>query len=84
MMAHRSTKRRPRGCRRDRVARRSGARPEDAQAAGFIRTALGSSRGMANQLENVLPKLHTPLIITARHPSEGEPGIAARARGSAR
>ena len=24
--------------------------------------------GMADQLENVLPKLHTPLIITARHP----------------
>ena len=26
---------------------------------------------MADQLENVLPKLRTPLIITARHPSEG-------------
>jgi 3-dehydroquinate dehydratase I len=27
--------------------------------------------GMADQLENVLPKLRTPLIITARHPREG-------------
>jgi ATP-binding cassette subfamily C protein len=30
------------GCRRNRVARRSGAGSADAQAAGFIRTALGS------------------------------------------
>ena len=30
--------------------------------------------GMADQLENVLPKLRTPLIITARHPSEGGAG----------
>jgi 3-dehydroquinate dehydratase I len=27
--------------------------------------------GMADQLEKVLPKLRTPLIITARHPHEG-------------
>jgi 3-dehydroquinate dehydratase I len=27
--------------------------------------------GMADQVENVLPKLCTPLIITARHPHEG-------------
>jgi 3-dehydroquinate dehydratase-1 len=27
--------------------------------------------GMANQVEDVIPKLRTPLIITARHPREG-------------
>jgi 3-dehydroquinate dehydratase I len=27
--------------------------------------------GIADQVENVLPKLRTPLIITARHPREG-------------
>ena len=29
---------------------------------------------MADQVENVLPKLRTPLIITARHPQEGGAG----------
>ena len=33
------------GCRRNRFARRSGAGSADAQAAGFIRTALGSFGG---------------------------------------
>jgi len=38
-------------CRRNRVARRSGAGSADAQAAGFIRTALGSFDSMANEVE---------------------------------
>jgi 3-dehydroquinate dehydratase I len=30
--------------------------------------------GVADQLENMLPKLRTPLIVTARHPCEGGAG----------
>jgi len=30
--------------------------------------------GVADRVENLLPKLRTPLIITARHPSEGGAG----------
>ena len=30
--------------------------------------------GMADRVENLLPQLHTPLIITARHPLEGGAG----------
>ena len=72
MTERRSTKRRPRivGVIASRADLERAA--ADAQAAGFIRTALGSSRrAWPIEVENELPKLRAPLIITARHPNEG-------------
>ncbi len=71
MMAHRSTKRRPRvvgviASRADLERALRMRRPPDLFELRLDRLAV-----MSNQLENVLPKLRTPLIITARHPSEG-------------
>jgi len=71
MMAHRSTKRRPRvvgviASRADLERALRMRRPPD-----LFELRLDRLAGMADQLENVLPKLRTPLIITARHPSEG-------------
>ena len=71
MMAHRSTKRRPRvvgviASRADLERAVRMRRPPD-----LFELRLDRLAGMADQLENVLPKLRTPLIITARHPSEG-------------
>ena len=71
MMARRSTKRRPRvvgviASRADLERALRMRRPPD-----LFELRLDRLAGMADQLENVLPKLHTPLIITARHPHEG-------------
>jgi 3-dehydroquinate dehydratase I len=71
MIARRSTKRRTRvvgviaSCTDLERALRM-RRPPD-----LFELRLDRLAGMADQLENVLPKLRTPLIITARHPREG-------------
>jgi len=71
MMARRPTKRRPRivgviaSCADlERAVRMR--RPPD-----LIELRLDRLSGMADQVENLLGKLRTPLIITARHPDEG-------------
>ena len=74
MMARHSTKRRPRvvGVISSRADLEQALRmrsPPD-----LFELRLDRLVGMADQLENVLPKLHTPLIITARHPNEGGSG----------
>jgi 3-dehydroquinate dehydratase-1 len=74
MMARHSTKRRPRvvGVISSRADLEQALRmrsPPD-----LFELRLDRLAGMADQLENVLPKLHTPLIITARHPNEGGSG----------
>jgi 3-dehydroquinate dehydratase I len=74
MMAHRSIKRRPRvvGVIASRAdlerAVRMRRRPD------LFELRLDRLAGMADQLESVLPKLSTQLIITARHPHEGGAG----------
>jgi 3-dehydroquinate dehydratase I len=71
MMARRSTKRRPRvvgvipsHADLERALRMR--RPPD-----LFELRLDCLANMADRLEKVLPKLHTPVIITARHPHEG-------------
>jgi len=71
MMAHRSIKRRPRvvgviASRADLERAVRMRRPPD-----LFELRLDRLAGMADQVENVLPKLRTPLIITARDPHEG-------------
>jgi 3-dehydroquinate dehydratase-1 len=71
MIARRSTKRRTRvigviTSRADLERALRMRRPPD-----LFELRLDRLAGMADQLENVLPKLRTPLIITARHPREG-------------
>jgi 3-dehydroquinate dehydratase-1 len=71
MMAVRSTKRRPRvvgviASRADLERALRMRRPPD-----LFELRLDGLAGMADQVENVIPKLRTPLIITARHPHEG-------------
>ena len=70
-MARHSTKRRPRivgviasGADLERAVRMR--RPPD-----LFELRLDRLAGMADQVENALPKLRTPLIITARDPHEG-------------
>ena len=70
-MAHRSIKRRPRvvgviASRADLERAVRMRRPPD-----LFELRLDRLAGMADQVENVLPKLRTPLIITARDPHEG-------------
>ena len=86
MMARRSTKRRPRivgviASRADLERAVRMRRPPD-----LFELRLDRLAGMADQVENMLPKLRTPLIITARHPHEGGAGklSAAATAGSAR
>lgn len=71
MMAGHSTKRRPRvvgviasGADLERAMRMR--RPPD-----LFELRLDRLAGMADEVENVSPKLRAPLIITARHPHEG-------------
>jgi len=71
MMARRSTKRRPRvvgviasGADLERAVRMR--RPPD-----LFELRLDRLAGMADEVEKVLPRLRTPLIITARDPREG-------------
>jgi 3-dehydroquinate dehydratase I len=71
MMARRSIKRRPRvvGVIASRADLERAVRmrtPPD-----FFELRLDRLAGMADQVENLLPKLRTPLVITARHPHEG-------------
>src|SRR5438034_3323940 len=71
MMARRSIKRRPRvvgviASRADLERALRMRRPPD-----LFELRLDRLAGMADQVENVLPKLHIPLIITARDPHEG-------------
>jgi 3-dehydroquinate dehydratase I len=71
MMARRSIKRRPRvigviASRADLERALRMRRPPD-----LFELRLDRLAGMADQVENVLPKLRAPLIITARHPHEG-------------
>jgi 3-dehydroquinate dehydratase-1 len=71
MMARRSPKRRPRvvgviASRADLDCALRMRRPPD-----LFELRLDRLASMADQVENVLPKLRTPLIITARHPHEG-------------
>jgi 3-dehydroquinate dehydratase-1 len=71
MTARRSTKRRPQvvgviTTRADLERALRMRRPPD-----LFELRLDRLAGMADQLEKVLPKLRTPLIITARHPHEG-------------
>ena len=71
MMARRSIKQRPRivgviASRADlELALRMRSPPN------LFELRLDRLANMADQVENVLPKLRTPLIITARHPHEG-------------
>jgi 3-dehydroquinate dehydratase I len=74
MMAVRPTKRRPRvvgviSSRADLERALRLRRPPD-----LFELRLDGLAGMADQMENVIPKLRTPLIITARHPHEGGAG----------
>ena len=74
MMARRSTKRRPRvvgviASRADLERAVRMRRPPD-----LFELRLDRLAGMADEVENVLPRLRTPLIITARHPNEGGSG----------
>jgi 3-dehydroquinate dehydratase-1 len=71
MMARRSTKRRPRvvgviasHADLDRALRMR-KRPD------LFELRLDRLAGVADRVENVLPKLRTPLVMTARHPHEG-------------
>ena len=71
MMARRSTKRRPRvvgviasGADLERAVRMR--RPPD-----LFELRLDRLAGMVDEVEKVLPRLRTPLIITARDPREG-------------
>ena len=71
MMARRSTKRRPRvvgviASRADLERAVRMRRPPD-----LFELRLDRLAGMADEVEKVLPKLRTPLIITARDPREG-------------
>jgi 3-dehydroquinate dehydratase-1 len=71
MMARRSTKRRPRvvgviASRADLERALRIRRPPDLFELRVDRLA-----GLIDQVESMLPKLRTPLIITARHPQEG-------------
>src|SRR5436309_8469713 len=71
MMAHRAIKRRPRvvgviTSRADLERALRMRRPPD-----LFELRLDRLAGVADQVENMLPKLRTPLIITARHPHEG-------------
>jgi 3-dehydroquinate dehydratase-1 len=71
MMARRSTKRRPRvvgviASRADMERAVRMRRPPD-----LFELRLDRLAGMANEVEKVLPRLRTPLIITARDPREG-------------
>jgi len=70
-MARRSIKRRPRvvgviASRADLERALRMRRPPD-----LFEVRLDHLAGITDQVEKVLPKLHTPLIITARHPHEG-------------
>ena len=74
MMARRSTKWRPRvvgviASRSDLERALGMRRPPD-----LFELRLDRLAGMAAQVKNLLPKLHTPLIITARHQLEGGAG----------
>ena len=71
MMARRSTKRRPQvvgviASRADLERAVQMRRPPD-----LFELRLDRLAGFADHVENVLPKLRTPLIITARDPHEG-------------
>ena len=71
MMARRSTKRRPWvvgviASRADLERAARMRRPPD-----LFELRLDRLAGMADEVENVSPKLRAPLIITARHPHEG-------------
>jgi 3-dehydroquinate dehydratase type I len=71
MMARRSTKRRPRvvgviASREDLERALRMRRPPD-----LFELRLDRLAGMANHVEKVIPRLRTPLIITARDPQEG-------------
>src|SRR5205823_6349009 len=71
MMAHRAIKRRPRvvgviASRADLERAVRMRRPPD-----LFELRLDRLAGVADRVEKVLPKLRTPLIITARHPHEG-------------
>jgi 3-dehydroquinate dehydratase-1 len=71
MKAHRPTKRRPRvvgviASLADLEPALRMRRPPD-----LFELRLDRLANMADRLEKVLPKLHTPVIITARHPHEG-------------
>jgi 3-dehydroquinate dehydratase-1 len=71
MTARRSTKRRPRvvgviASRADLKRAIRMRRPPD-----LFELRLDRLTGMADHVENLLTKLRTPLIITARHPREG-------------
>jgi 3-dehydroquinate dehydratase-1 len=71
MMARRSTKRRPRvvgviASRADLERAVRMRRPPD-----LFELRLDHLAGMADEVESALPKLHAPLIITARDPHEG-------------
>jgi len=71
MMVHRSIKRRPRvvgviASRADLERAVRMRRPPD-----LFELRLDRLAGMADQVENLLPKLRRPLIITARDPREG-------------
>jgi len=73
-MARRSTKRRPRvvGVIASRADLERAVRmrwPPD-----LFELRLDRLAGMADEVEKVLPRLRTPLIITARHPDEGGSG----------
>jgi 3-dehydroquinate dehydratase-1 len=74
MMAPRSIKRRPQvvgviASRADLERALRIRRPPD-----LFELRLDRLANMADQVEKVLPKLRTPLIITARHPHEGGAG----------
>jgi 3-dehydroquinate dehydratase I len=71
MMAGRSTKRRPQvvgviASRADLEGALRIRRPPD-----LFELRLDRLAGFTDQVESMLPKLRTPLIITARHPHEG-------------
>jgi 3-dehydroquinate dehydratase I len=71
MMARHSTRGRPRvvgviASRADLERAVRMRRPPD-----LFELRLDHLAGITDRLEKVLPKLHTPLIITARHPHEG-------------
>ena len=74
MMARRSIKRRPQvvgviASRADLERAVRMRRPPD-----LFELRLDRLAGMADEVEKVLPRLRTPLIITARHPDEGGSG----------
>lgn len=71
MMARRSIKRRPRvvGVIASHTDLERAVRMRSPP--NLFELRLDRLAGMADEVENVLPKLRTPLIITARHPHEG-------------